>query len=482
MTKKQLFLLLACTALTGFAATSAIAYDDYADRNRLPSVELNLGTLDNLHSQPTTQKNSASPFGSATPPPQHIQSEQKEPKKTSAKHKKQVNKNKKIVKNKADTTPEIKVTAEHPEPSPILVQVPTPPPAPVAVIKKAPEPVKPKIIPKIEPLPPVVKHTPPPVQTVIPAPLPPKLEIKPQPAPSKSEESPSFSKQFQTFIEGEERANEAMPMKAPKFEAPKLEAPIEKPIEQPVITKTITPPPIPQPQEKLAPLPPEVKPVPEIDPLKLTDSIPALPAKEAIKETPKAIPAPLPLPPQMPQKPDIKTDIKTEAIPDLPALPTLPEMPSAPPTLPPVALPAATLAPALAPAVKLPEPEVKKATEAQITPPALPEAPQAATSKTVADLQIVFKETETDVPISIAPKLDELAKKIGKNRVNIAAYAGGPETSGVYPKRVALARGIAVRNYLVSKGNIDVENINVKALGNKNEGGPSDRVDLFIAK
>jgi len=56
MTKKQLFLLLACTALTGFAATSAIAYDDYADRNRLPSVELNLGTLDNLHSQPTTQK------------------------------------------------------------------------------------------------------------------------------------------------------------------------------------------------------------------------------------------------------------------------------------------------------------------------------------------------------------------------------------------------------------------------------------------
>ncbi|MEI6729637.1 MAG: hypothetical protein WCL30_00105 [Pseudomonadota bacterium] len=356
-------------------------------------------------------------------------------------------------------------------------------------------------MPKIEPLPPVVKHTPPPVQTVIPAQLPPKPEAKPQPAPIiaapivppqpqavKSEESPSFSKQFQTFIEGEERVNEGMPIQAPKFEAPKLEVPTEKPIEQPAITKSITPPPIPQPQEKLAPLPkletpppaplpPVVKPAPAIDPLKLTDSIPALPAKEVIKETPKAIPAPLPLPPQMPKKSQATLD----AMPDLPSLPTLPEMPSAPPALPPVAWPTPTTA--LAPAVKLPEPEVKKAPEAQITPPALPEAPKVATSdKPTTDLQIVFNETETDVPISIAPKLDELAKKIGKNRVNIVAYAGGPETSGVYPKRVALARGIAVRNYLVSKGNIDVENINVKALGNKNEGGPSDRVDLFIAK
>jgi hypothetical protein len=67
-------------------------------------------------------------------------------------------------------------------------------------------------------------------------------------------------------------------------------------------------------------------------------------------------------------------------------------------------------------------------------------------------------------------------------RVTVMAYAGGPEGSGIYPKRVALARGIAVRNYLTSTKGIDIDRVNVKALGNKNEGGPGDRVDLFLLK
>ena len=62
------------------------------------------------------------------------------------------------------------------------------------------------------------------------------------------------------------------------------------------------------------------------------------------------------------------------------------------------------------------------------------------------------------------------------------AYASGGEASGIYPKRVSLARGIAVRNYLTTTKGVDIERVNVKALGNKSEDGPADRVDVFIIK
>jgi outer membrane protein OmpA-like peptidoglycan-associated protein len=116
---------------------------------------------------------------------------------------------------------------------------------------------------------------------------------------------------------------------------------------------------------------------------------------------------------------------------------------------------------------------------------ALPSAPEPASSA-VPDLRIAFNETETDVPLASTSKLDNLAKTLTNNpgeRVTIMAYASGPETTGIYPKRVSLARGIAIRNYLTSNKGIDIERVNVKALGNKNQGaGPGDRVDVFILK
>ena len=119
------------------------------------------------------------------------------------------------------------------------------------------------------------------------------------------------------------------------------------------------------------------------------------------------------------------------------------------------------------------------------SPAALQPASPAAGSANTADLRIIFNETETDVPLAITGKLDALAQRLSQDstsRVTIMAYAGGPESSGIYPKRVSLARGIAVRNYLTTNKGIDIERVNVKALGNKNEGGPADRVDLFVLK
>lgn len=87
--------------------------------------------------------------------------------------------------------------------------------------------------------------------------------------------------------------------------------------------------------------------------------------------------------------------------------------------------------------------------------------------------------------MGMSSKLDAIATQLTSNpnlRVSITAYASGSDAVSIYPKRVSLARGIAVRNYLVSNKGIDVERITVKALGNKNEGGPANRVDLSVIK
>jgi outer membrane protein OmpA-like peptidoglycan-associated protein len=127
---------------------------------------------------------------------------------------------------------------------------------------------------------------------------------------------------------------------------------------------------------------------------------------------------------------------------------------------------------------------VKETQQASLpTPAELPATAGAATAE--PDVRVTFGETETDVPLAQTASLDKLAKDLTAHpgeRVNIIAYASGPETSGVFPKRVSLARGIAIRNYLTTTKGIDIERVNVKAQGNKNPGGPGDRVDVFILK
>jgi outer membrane protein OmpA-like peptidoglycan-associated protein len=167
----------------------------------------------------------------------------------------------------------------------------------------------------------------------------------------------------------------------------------------------------------------------------------------------------------------------------LPPLPT--EKPELPP-LPPLEDSKST-APATTPAAPAKPDATTKETQVASLPSST-EAPSAASTPASGpppDLRITFNESETEVPLSQTSQLDKLVKTLSANpdeRVTIMAYASGPETSGVFPKRVSLARGIAVRNYLTTTKGIDIERVNVKALGNKNAGGPGDRVDVFILK
>jgi|GEM_PF-4455669 len=245
-------------------------------------------------------------------------------------------------------------------------------------------------------------------------------------------------------------------------------------------------------------------------PLPAIEALPSLPSdKQPDKNlAPSIIKAPgsqqMPLP-----APKAKNDVEVVPLPALPnSLPAdknsgmnlPPEVKVNAPVTPPALPSPSTVTPPALPPLQ----DNKAASPATATPPALP-VPAGASAKTdltlpaiaplpvldkapstdtPPDAQVVFKEAETELPLSSSDKLDDIAAKLAANtnsRINIMAYASGSESMSVYPRRVSLARGLAVRNYLTAK-NISADRINVKALGNKTDAGAANRVDIFIIK
>lgn len=119
------------------------------------------------------------------------------------------------------------------------------------------------------------------------------------------------------------------------------------------------------------------------------------------------------------------------------------------------------------------------------TPPPPPE-PEAAPSTAAGepDLRVVFKATETAVPLSVKEPLSKLGEQLKASegsRVNLFAYASAAADQATTARRVSLARALAVRAYLIDQG-IGSMRINVHAEGDKNPGGDANRVDLFVVK
>lgn len=285
--------------------------------------------------------------------------------------------------------------------------------------------------------------------------------------------------------------------------------------------KAVTPPAVEEPSPVVVPLPektvpkPPKQPVPDIQPMPAptsqeapplpmlapTPSVPAAPSAPAQKASTQTIQLQSlqPLPPSNGNAvpaPPARGGVTTEAVPLPPFAPatgtgTPPVKEAMPPVPPPSgmpSLPSALPAPPLAPPTSSANAPV--VSDVVAIPP-LPSPPTSMANATPAgnaaapDLQIVFSSNETDVPLNSTGKLDEIAMKLIKNpdlRASIIAYASGADAISIYPKRVSLARGIAVRDYLTTARNIDVERVTVKALGNKSESGPADRVDLFLIK
>lgn len=172
---------------------------------------------------------------------------------------------------------------------------------------------------------------------------------------------------------------------------------------------------------------------------------------------------------------------------DLKALDALP--PAAanaqPPKLRPPAQPQVAAAPAVVPPAAPVAPVVKPPAAPQAVPrpqPAKAEAP-AATLAPGRLGTVPFAKGQTDLPPGQTDMLNAVAAKLASDehaRLQLIAYASGDAGDALAAQRIALARAVAARAYLVAKGVPSVR-MDVRALGDRNPGdGPADRVDLMI--
>lgn len=70
-------------------------------------------------------------------------------------------------------------------------------------------------------------------------------------------------------------------------------------------------------------------------------------------------------------------------------------------------------------------------------------------------------------------------KRDEKLRLQLLAYAGGEGQTLSQARRMSLSRGLAIRSLLMERG-IQSTRIDMRALGNKSDGGPPNRVDMII--
>ena len=65
------------------------------------------------------------------------------------------------------------------------------------------------------------------------------------------------------------------------------------------------------------------------------------------------------------------------------------------------------------------------------------------------------------------------------SRVQILAYGGDRGDKGSEARRLSLKRALAIRQVLIDDG-VASERIDVRAMGGADDGGPADRVDVYI--
>lgn len=203
--------------------------------------------------------------------------------------------------------------------------------------------------------------------------------------------------------------------------------------------------------------------------------------------------------PKVAKRPPPKPRVTAPAVPKVAAVPKAPVAPPPPPAppAPPVAAPAtpqatgaaaappptAATTPPPPPAINPPRPAVK-------APPPPPQQSAALTSRPAPtgalkpgqQFRLGFDSGSAAISGGMETQLDGVAKSMkqdGNLRLQLLAYAGGGAQTPSQARRLSLSRALAVRSKLIEKG-IRSTRIDVRALGNKSEGGPPDRVDIII--
>jgi outer membrane protein OmpA-like peptidoglycan-associated protein len=145
------------------------------------------------------------------------------------------------------------------------------------------------------------------------------------------------------------------------------------------------------------------------------------------------------------------------------------------------------------PAPETPQPEAQPQGEQQaaVTPATPPAAPaegstppaEGGAALAAGATRLLYTGESDDVPGDATAKLDTIAQDLLANqdkRIQVLSYAAGTEDTESKARRKSLARGLAIRSYLMKAG-VPSTRIDVRALGNKAEGGPADRVDIIPA-
>ncbi len=215
--------------------------------------------------------------------------------------------------------------------------------------------------------------------------------------------------------------------------------------------------------------------VPEAAPVKTTEmAVAARPEPQA--EVALAEQLPTAEATAMPSEPTSEGDadpIMTAAVPATNPDPVFePAKPKAPP--------AAAMAPRVEPApIAVAEAPIAAAPAGQTQLAARTPASQSVSGD---QLSISFDSNSADLDDSSHSDLDDVASQLSSDdslRVRLVAYADGEDSEASKARRLSLSRALAVRSYLIKQG-IRSTRMDVRALGNKVEGGPADRVDVVV--
>ena len=195
---------------------------------------------------------------------------------------------------------------------------------------------------------------------------------------------------------------------------------------------------------------------------------PIVPTPAASKPAPKQTASVAATPPPPPPAPSANTAAKAApAAPPPPALPKPTKTASAaPPPPPPPA----------------PKKEEAKPVSAPIAPTSAPAPKPSAQSASGDTTRIAFANGQSQLPDDATAKLDPVIAKLKQDsglRLQLMAYANGDQDGANKARRLSLSRALAVRAYLIDN-DIASTRMDVRALGNRADNGPADRVDLVV--
>lgn len=208
-------------------------------------------------------------------------------------------------------------------------------------------------------------------------------------------------------------------------------------------------------------------PTPKPAPAQVSQPKPAAPQPTASKPQQTAAAAPTPPPP--PPAPSSNSTAKSGSVaaPPPPSVPEPTKSASAAPPPPPPAMP---------------KKDEARQTSAPTVPAPAP-APQPSSQSASGDTtRIAFPQGQSQLPADASAKLDPVISRLKQDdrlRIQLMAYANGDQDGANKARRLSLSRALAVRAYLIDN-EIASTRMDVRALGNRSDEGPADRVDLVV--